>query len=116
MLNVLFLVIVFFTMGARFILQPGAQVILPTTTFAMGPQRNAQIVSLTAAPAPAIYYRGKKVDMSELVSALDQNKAADRTLIIKADKHSPSGMRDEIMNEALRRGYPVILAGEIAPR
>src|SRR5689334_19027137 len=56
MLNVLFLVLVFFTLGTRFILQPGVQVILPTTTFALGPQRNGQIVSLTAAPVPAIYF------------------------------------------------------------
>src|SRR5204862_289590 len=37
-------------MSSRFILQPGVQLVLPTTSFALGPQRNAQIVSLTAAP------------------------------------------------------------------
>ncbi len=114
MLNVLFLVLVFFTMGTRFILQPGVQVILPATTFALGPQRNAQIVSLTSAPAPAIYFRGQKVSLEELLARLDENKAADRTLILKADKHSPIGLRDQIMNEALRRGYPVILAGDLS--
>jgi biopolymer transport protein ExbD len=111
--NVLFLVLVFFTMGTRFILQPGVQVILPATTFALGPQRNAQIVSLTSAPAPAIYFRGQKVSLEELLARLDENKAADRTLILKADKNSPIGLRDQIMNESLRRGYPVILAGDL---
>jgi len=113
MLNVLFLVLIFFTMGTRFILQPGVQVILPSTTFALGPQRNAQIVSLTAAPSPAIYFRGQKVTSEELLARLDENKSADRTLILKADRNSPIGLRDQIMNEALRRGYPVILAGEL---
>jgi biopolymer transport protein ExbD len=116
MINVLFLVLVFFTVGSRFVQQPGVQVILPATTFAMGPQHNAQIVSLTGAPAPAIYFRGQKVALEELLVHLDENKSADRRLIIKADKSSPVGVRDQIMNEALRRGYPVILAGEIAPR
>ncbi len=115
MLCVLFLVLVFFTMGTRFILQPGVQVVLPPTTFALGPQRNAQIVSLTAAPAPTIYFRGQKVSQEELLTQLDENKSAERTLIIKADKNSPAGLRDQIMNEALRRGYPVILAGELTP-
>jgi biopolymer transport protein ExbD len=116
MINVLFLVLVFYTMGSRFVQQPGVPVILPATTFAMVPQRNAQIVSVTGAPAPAVYFRGQKVTLEELLAHLDENKSADRTLIIKADKSSPSGLRDQIMNEALRRGYPVILAGEITPR
>jgi biopolymer transport protein ExbD len=116
LINVLFLVLVFFTMGSRFVLQPGVPVILTPGVFGQARQQNAQIVSLTAAPTPGIYFRGQKVTLEELQARLDENKAADRTLILRADKDSPSGLRDQIMNEALRRGYPVILAGEIAPR
>lgn len=114
LVNVLFLVLVFYTMGSRFILQPGVQIVLPTTSFALGPQRNAQIVSLTAAPVPTIYYRDQKVSMQALLQKLEENPAAERSLIIKADKHAPVGLRDELANEALRRGYSVILAGDVA--
>ena len=112
MLNVLFLVLVFYSLGSRFILQPGVQVVLPTTTFAIGPQRNAQIISLTAAPAPAIYFRDQRMSAIELTAQLDLDHAAGRSVIIKADKNTPAGLRDEVMNSALQRGYTVILAGE----
>ncbi len=112
MLNVLFLVLVFYSLGSRFILQPGVQVVLPATTFAIGPQRNAQIISLTAAPAPAIYFRDQRMSTTELTAQLDLDHAAGRSVIIKADKNTPVGLRDEVMNSALQRGYTVILAGE----
>ena len=114
LVNVLFLVLVFYSMGSRFILQPGVQIVLPSTSFALGPQRNAQIVSLTAAPATAIYYRDQKVNLPTLLKHLDENPAAERALIVKADRNTPVGLRDEVVNEALRRGYSVILAGDVA--
>ena len=111
--NVLFLVMVFYVMGSRFILQPGVQVALPATSFALGPQRGPQIVSITSAPAPAIYYRDQKVTFDELHRQLTGRPAVDRSLIIKADKSAPAGLLAEVMNDALRQGYSVILAGEI---
>jgi len=114
MLNVLFLVLVFFTLGTRFILQPGVQVTLPATVFALGPQqRNVPIVSLTAAPVPTIYFREQKVSTEEFLTQLDENKSADRRIIFKADRNSPVGLMYQLMNEALRRGYQVMLAGEL---
>jgi biopolymer transport protein ExbD len=115
LVNVLFLVLVFYAMGSRFILQPGVQIVLPATSFALGPQRNAQIVSLTAAPTPTIYYRDQKMTLETLLRRLDANPAAERSLIIKADRHAPVGLRDELANEALRRGYSVVLAGDVPP-
>ncbi len=111
--NVLFLVMVFYVMGSRFILQPGVQVALPATSFALGPQRGAQIVSITSAPAPAIYYRDQKVTFDELHRQLAGRPAVDRSVIIKADKSAPAGLLAEVMSDALRQGYSVILAGEI---
>ena len=113
--NVLFLVLVFYVMGSRFILQPGVQVALPVTSFALGPQRGAQIVSITSAPASAIYYRDQKVTFDELHSQLAGRPAMDRSLIIKADKSAPAGLLSDVMNDALCHGYSVILAGEIPP-
>lgn len=114
LLNVLFLVLVFYEMGSRFILQPGVQVSMPATFYALGPQQNAQIVSITASPSPAIYYRDQKITLSGLLQRLSESQSAERTLIIKSDKDAPVGLRDEIVNEVLRRGYSVILAGTIS--
>jgi biopolymer transport protein ExbD len=112
LLNVLFLVLVFWVTGSKFILQPGVQVTMPATSFALGPQRNAEIVTVTAGLAPAIYYRERKVGFTELAGLLAQNKSPDRTLIVKADKNAPSGLIHDIMDESQRRGFSVIWAGE----
>jgi biopolymer transport protein ExbD len=116
LVNVLFLVLVYYTMGSQFTLQPGVQVDLPATSFAIGTRGTAQIVSLTAAPVPGIFHLDQKITLETLLKRLDENPAADRSLLIKADKNAPVGLRDEIVNEALRRGYTVFIAGEFLPQ
>jgi hypothetical protein len=53
------------------------------------------------------------VTLATLLERLEANPAAERSLIIKADRHAPVGLRDEVANEALRRGYSVVLAGDV---
>jgi hypothetical protein len=54
LLNVLFLVLIFYALATRFVLQPrGCPIVLPASTFTVTPQEDAQIVSVTSAPAPA---------------------------------------------------------------
>lgn len=111
LLNVLFLVLVFWVTGSKFILQPGVQVSLPATSFALGPQRNADIVTITAGLVPAIYHRGRKVTADELTAQFALNAAPERTVIIKADQLAPSGVVRDIMDKAQRYGFTVIWAG-----
>jgi biopolymer transport protein ExbD len=113
MLNVLFLVLVFYVLGSKFILSPGVQVSLPATSFALGPQRNSEIVSITAGPVPAIYFRDREVTLDELRTRLAENRSAEKWLIIKADRNSPAGVVTAVTDEALRRNYSVMLAGDI---
>lgn len=111
LLNVLFLVLVFWVAGSKFVLQPGVQVSLPATSFALGPQRDAEIVTVTAGITLAIYHRDRKVSFVELAGRFAQNQAPNRTVIVKADKDAPSGIVHDIMNEAQKRGFTVIWAG-----
>jgi biopolymer transport protein ExbD len=113
LLNVLLLVLVFYMLGSKFTLTPGVQVSLPFTSFALGTQRNAEIVSITGGPAPAIYHRDREISMSDLRARLSENQSAEKWLIIKADTGTPSGIVAAVTDEALRRSYSVILAGEI---
>jgi len=109
---VLFLVLVYYSMGSRFILQPGIQVRLPASSF-VGPQGNYQMVSLTGAPNPAIYYRDQRVSLPTLLQRLEDNPSAERMLILRADRDAPSGLTMELLDGASRRGYTVLLAGEV---
>ena len=116
LLNVLLLVLVFYVLGSKFTLTPGVQVSLPVISFALGTQRNAEIVSITGGPAPTIYHRDREVTMSELRARLSENQSAEKWLILKADAGTPSGIVAAVTDEALRRSYSVILAGEIPKR
>ena len=113
LLNVLFLVVVFYVLGSKFTFTPGVQVSLPATSFALGPQRNAEIVSITAGPVASIYHRERKVTFDELRDLLAANRAAEKWLILKADTNTPAGLVASVSDEALRQNYSVILAGSL---
>ena len=49
LVNVLFLVVFFFALSSRFVLQPGMAVTLPASSFTLSPRLDAQIISVTAA-------------------------------------------------------------------
>jgi biopolymer transport protein ExbD len=110
LINVLFLVVAFFALSSRFVLQPGMSVTLPASAFTLGPQRNAGIVSVTAAPVPSIYFRDQKVTLDELRSQLAEDRSTQRSLIIKADRGTPYELVMQIMNEGLKLGFSVVLA------
>lgn len=110
LVNVIFLVVIFFTMSSRFVLQPGMAVTLPVSSFNVGPQERAQIVSITSSPVPAIYHRDQRVTLEELRERLAAGSAKDRTVIIKADKGTPYELVVEITDQALKLGMSVILA------
>lgn len=110
LINVLFLVVIFFALSSRFVLQSGMAVTLPVSPFTLGPQRAAQVVSVTAAPVPAIYFQDQKMTLEELRTQLETNPAGPRTLIVKADRSTPYDVAVQIMNEGLKLGYSVVLA------
>src|SRR5687767_14181598 len=85
LINVLFLVVAFFALSSRFALQPGMAVTLPASSFTLSPRINAQIVSVTAAPVPAIYHRDQRVSLDELRERLTQTSIKERAVILKAD-------------------------------
>lgn len=116
LVNVMFLVIVFFALSSRFVLQPGMAVSLPVSGFTLGPQRDARIVSVTSAPVPSIYFKDRKVTLEELRQELTTTRSKDRSLIIKADRGTPYDLVMQLMNEGLKLGFSVVLATNPEPR
>lgn len=110
LINVTFLVVVFFALSSRFVLQPGMAISLPVSAFTLGPQRDATIVSVTAAPVPSIFFRDHRVTMEELRTQLGASRGRERSLILKADRGTPYDLVMEIMNEGLKLGFSVVLA------
>ncbi len=110
LINVIFLVVLFFVLSSRFVLQPGLAVTLPASSFTLGPRVDAQIVSITAAPVPVIYHRDQRVSLDELRQRLADTKVRERSIIIKADKNTPYDLVVKITDAALNLGFQVILA------
>ena len=108
--NVLFLVFMLFSMSSRFVLQQGVAVALPISAFALAPQPNPQIVTITAAPVPAIYHIDRRVTFEELDQRLGSGAAKQRSLIIKADRNTPFDLVNRIANSGLKHGYSVMWA------
>ena len=110
LVNVLFLVLMLFAMSSRFVLQPGIGVNLPLSSLTLEPQRSPQIVSVTAAPSPAIYHLDRQVTLDELEQRLAQAPTEHRSLIIKADRSTPYELVMQVMNRGLRQGFSLVLA------
>lgn len=110
LVNVLFLVVFFFALSSRFVLQPGMAVTLPASSFTLSPPSDAQIVSVTAAPVPVIYHRDQRVTLDELRERLSKTNGKGRAIVLKADKRTPYDLVVQITDEALKLGFSVILA------
>lgn len=110
LITVVFLVLMFFALSAHYVLQPGIAANLPYSPFLLGPQRNPQILSLTANPVPTFYFRDQKYSISELEKALSKFQEKERTLVIKADRGTPYELVMKVMNVGLQQGYSVVLA------
>jgi biopolymer transport protein ExbD len=112
--NVVFLVLIFFALSSRYVIQPGVAITMPVSPFKLAPQRNPQIVSITSAPNPIIYFHDEKVTTEEFGVRLAGVKTKERTLIVKADRGTPYEVVTEVMNRALKLGFSVVLAGNDA--
>ena len=110
LVDLFFLLLLLFLISSTFLLHPGINVNLPFSKFTLGPQNNPVIVSITAGPFPLIYYRDQQIRPEELARRLAEDHAADRSIIIQADRLTPQGSVIEIMNLCLEKGYAVVLA------
>jgi biopolymer transport protein ExbD len=110
LVDLIFLLLLFFLVSSTFLLHPGISVNLPFSKFTLGPQRNPLIVSITAGPYPTIYYRDQQIQLGELARRLEQDRGAERSIVIQADRLAPQGSVVEVINLCLENGYSVVLA------
>ena len=110
LVDLIFLVLLLFLVSSTFLLHPGISVNLPFSKFTLGPQKNPLIVSITAGPYPMIYYRDQQIQLGELARRLEQDRGAERSIVVQADRLAPQGSVVEVMDLCLENGYSVMLA------
>ena len=110
LVTVLFLMLAFVTLTNTFVLQPGISISLPFSSFALGPQHNPRIISITSGAIPSIYFQDGKVSIADLDQKLSDASSKERSLIVRADRAVPYDIISQVMNLGLQHGYSVVLA------
>ena len=110
LINVMFLVILFFALSSRFLLQSGLAVSLPTSSFVVTPQRQPPLVSISATPVLSIYHGDRRIALEDLGARLAEVTGKERSLVIKADRAAPYDLIVSVMNIGLQHGYSIVLA------
>jgi biopolymer transport protein ExbD len=116
LVDVAFLLVFFLLLSSNFTLQQGVSISLPFSRFALGPQTNQQIISITGGAVPAIYFQDQRVTMEQLGPLLDAAKGKDQSIIIKADRSTPYETVAEVTNAALEHGIPSVALAASPPR
>lgn len=109
-LDVVLSLIFFIVLSTSFLLQPGVAVSVPDSPFLLAPQRDPQVVSVTAAPLTAVYFENEQVSFEVLRQRLTAGDGRKRTVIIKADRLAPFDLVARVMAVALELGYPTVIA------
>lgn len=115
-LDVVLILVFFLLLSTSFLLQPGVSVAVPDSPFLLAPQRDPQVVSVTAAPTTAVYFENQQVSFETLRTRLEAQHSRKRTIVIKADKLAPFDLIARVMTIALELGYPTVVATAESPR
>ena len=116
LVNVAFLLIFFLLLSSNFILQPGISVSMPFSRFALGPQVNQQIISITSGADPAIYFRDQKITLAQLGPLLDAARREGQSIIIKADRLTAYETVIEGTNTVLEHGITSVALAAAPPQ
>jgi biopolymer transport protein ExbD len=116
LLDVAFLMVFFLMLSSHFLLQQGVSVSMPLSRFALGPQLNQQIISITGGASPAIYFREQRVTLEQLGPMLDAAKRNGQSIIIKADRLTPYELVVEVTNAALEHGITSVALAGVPPQ
>lgn len=114
MVDMLFLILLFFLVTSSFSEQPNIKLELPSTKYAATSKLEERV--LTISQDGELFFENKPVVMKDLVSVLKNafSKQDDKTLTMRADKHVSYGLIVEVMDAAKGSGLKKIIAPTIS--
>lgn len=116
MFNLFGLLLMFMLLGPNFVLQSGVSVELPPSRFQMEQFQNALVVTVTGGEPAKLYYERQPVNLETLGRILSEKRGsggltASDTVVVRVDAAVSSAAEREVVEQALKAGYRVILAG-----
>ena len=106
MINIFFLLFIFFAFTSSFIFQPGIKVSLPKAVTSEVMQLDN--VTITVTKDDLIYLEDKQITQDELASRLKMLAKEKMGLLIRADSRAPLGRIVEIWDTCRREGVSQI--------
>jgi len=114
-LDVVLVLIFFIILSTSFLLQPGIAVTVPESPFLLAPQRDPQVISITAAPLSSVYFEDGEVSLVQLRDRLGSQRSRTRTVIIKADRNAPFEKIAGVVAVTIELGFPTVMATSERP-
>ena len=90
LIDVVFLLLIFFMLTSNFIFQPGIKINLPKAVTSEVIGQKSLVVLVTG--EDSLYLNDKAIGISELESRLREAAETKKPLLIKADRHASLGM------------------------
>ncbi|MGD8396328.1 MAG: biopolymer transporter ExbD [Candidatus Eiseniibacteriota bacterium] len=117
LIDILFLLIIFFVVSSTFLEQPGMQLDLPEAESAEAQEAEQLTVELDA--AGGLRLDGEPVAPGQLLETLRARVAArdagDRALVLRADREVPHGRVVRVMDDARRAGIRDLVIATALP-
>ncbi|MCC7212929.1 MAG: biopolymer transporter ExbD [Candidatus Brocadia sp.] len=113
MVDMLFLILLFFLVTSSFIEQPNIKLELPSTRYAATSKIEER--TLTISQDGRLFYQNKPVERKDLVTVLKDafSRQDDKTLVLRADKNVSYGVVVDVMDAAKGAGLRRIVAPTI---
>jgi biopolymer transport protein ExbD len=104
LIDVLFILIIFFVVSSTFLEQPGIKLELPKAQ--TGESQRVEKLVLYISPDEKLFLNNTQIEMNGLAEKLQQlmPESSDKSLIINADKGVPHGLVVQVMDIARGNG------------
>ncbi|OHB73426.1 MAG: hypothetical protein A2W17_11730 [Planctomycetes bacterium RBG_16_41_13] len=113
LVDMLFIILLFFLVTSTFIDQPNIQLELPTTKHTPTSKVDEQV--LTISRDGRLFFQNEPVERKELIQVLKKafSQQTEKTLVLRADKNVPYGLVVDVMDAAKGAGLKKIIAPTI---
>ena len=113
LVDMLFIILLFFLVTSTFIDQPNIQLELPTTKHTPTSKVDEQV--LTISRDGRLFFQNEPVERKELIQVLKKafSQQKEKTLVLRADKNVPYGLVVDVMDAAKGAGLKKIIAPTI---